>query len=165
MTTSQIGPCGPRRWRRGGSGARHQRIGVVFVILVEGAGAGRRDQHGEGQHESGQRLRLGPELTARPASAVKVMTTPMRSLKTPRMVRGWGSRMFLFGQSVDSIGVDSVAFSGRVDWTIGSGSDLLESGLVCQARFRQAPAPAARGSLWPNQLSNQTSDRYFQFTK
>ena len=41
--------------------ARHQRIDVVLVVLVEGAGAGRGDQHGERQHErAGRRLRPGP---------------------------------------------------------------------------------------------------------
>jgi hypothetical protein len=48
----------------GGEGAvfraRHQRIGVVLVVLVEGSGAGRRHQHGERQHHELQRAEAGP---------------------------------------------------------------------------------------------------------
>ena len=70
-----------------GLDAHAQRLaGTTIAGLVESDPARARDFA----------LRLGPLLTARPASAVKVMTTPMRSLNTPAMVRklrpeGWGS--------------------------------------------------------------------------
>jgi hypothetical protein len=67
------------------------------------------------------KAQAGPPLTARPASAVKVMTTPMRSLKTPAIVRRLKPDCFLVG-SVDSIN----------ECTCGDSVEMfVRSGLSC----------------------------------
>ncbi|MEI2679196.1 MAG: hypothetical protein V9G29_15875 [Burkholderiaceae bacterium] len=143
------------RQRAAGEGprarARHQAVAVGFDELVEGTRAGRGQQAPTAPAPSACSGATEPSGTMnRPPSAVAMMSTLMRSLKTPSTVRQRATAGAWVRAAEASRGQDG-RLGAAVHGVSPGGSVLLESG---------AGKQTAAAQLRPHKV-----ERYFQLMK